>query len=355
MIVKYLIPLAAVAGVVLATRTVIEAGQTPVIPPPPIEPARAPFESYIAAAGIVEASSENLAIATNVAGVITRVEAHVGLRVKAGELLFAIDDRTLRSELAGARAAVAAAQARVERLHALPRVEDLRTAEAKLVESDAALAEAKDQLELARSVADPRAISREELNRRRSAVDVAQARRGASEAQVDWQKTGAWKPDLAVAEAELAAELARQQSVETELARLEVRAPIDATILQVNARPGEYAPTGVLARPLVLLGDTAVLHVRADVDENDAWRFEPKSKAFAYLRGNRERSAAIEFVRVEPYVLPKRSLTGDSTERVDTRVLQVLYRFDPAAMKAYVGQQVDVFVEAPSVVMQGAR
>jgi hypothetical protein len=54
-------------------------------------------------------------------------------------------------------------------------------------------------------------------------------------------------------------------------------------------------------------------------------------------------------VRVEPYVVPKRSLTGESTERVDTRVLQVLYRFDPAAMKVYVGQQVDVFVEAPPI------
>jgi HlyD family secretion protein len=355
MIIKYLIPVAAVAGVVLATRTVVDAARTPVVPPPPIEPARAPFESTIAAAGIVEAASENLAIATHVAGVITRVEARVGERVAAGDLLFVLDERSLRSELAGERAAVEAARARVERLHALPRIEDLRTAEAKLVESDAALTEARDQLTLAQGVADPRAISREELSRRNSAVEVAGARRAAAEAQVDWQKGGAWKPDLAVAEAELAAAVARMESVATELERLSVRAPIAGTILQVNARLGEYAPTGVLARPLVLLGDTAVLHVRADVDENDAWRFEPTSKAFAYLRGNRERFAPLEFVRVEPFVLPKRSLTGDSTERVDTRVLQVLYRFDPAGLKTYVGQQVDVFVEAPSVTARDAR
>jgi len=47
--------------------------------------------------------------------------------------------------------------------------------------------------------------------------------------------------------------------------------------------------------------------------------------------------------------VPKRSLTGDSTERVDTRVLQVLYRFDRGDLPVYVGQQMDVFVEAPPI------
>jgi hypothetical protein len=53
------------------------------------------------------------------------------------------------------------------------------------------------------------------------------------------------------------------------------------------------------------------------------------------------------YIRVEPYVVPKRSLTGDSTERVDTRVLQVIYSFYKGALPIYVGQQMDVFIEAP--------
>jgi len=44
-------------------------------------------------------------------------------------------------------------------------------------------------------------------------------------------------------------------------------------------------------------------------------------------------------------VLPKRSLTGDSQERVDTRVLQVIFAFDPGSMPVFVGQQVDVYIE----------
>ena len=66
-------------------------------------------------------------------------------------------------------------------------------------------------------------------------------------------------------------------------------------------------------------------------------------------RGNREIRTDLTFFRIEPYVIPKRSLTGDSTERVDTRVLQVLYSFDRGKLPIYVGQQMDVFIDAPPV------
>ncbi len=55
----------------------------------------------------------------------------------------------------------------------------------------------------------------------------------------------------------------------------------------------------------------------------------------------------LQYVRTEPYIVPKRSLTGDTTERVDTRVLQLLYGFDRNELPVYVGQQMDVFIEAP--------
>jgi hypothetical protein len=51
-------------------------------------------------------------------------------------------------------------------------------------------------------------------------------------------------------------------------------------------------------------------------------------------------------VRFEPFVVPKRSLTGDSTERVDTRVLQIIYRVERDALPLFVGQQLDVFIDA---------
>lgn len=95
------------------------------------------------------------------------------------------------------------------------------------------------------------------------------------------------------------------------------------------------------------MGSVDPLHVRVDIDEADSWRVHPDSPAIARLRGNPAISVALSFVRFEPYVLAKRSLTGDTSERVDTRVLQVIYAFGPADFPAFVGQQVDVFVKAP--------
>ena len=103
---------------------------------------------------------------------------------------------------------------------------------------------------------------------------------------------------------------------------------------------------GVLATPLVVVGETEPLHVRVDIDEHESWRVRPGARAEAVLRGNASLRVALEFVRIEPFVVPKRSLTGDSTERVDTRVLQAIYRFRRGTLPFFVGQQVDVFIEA---------
>ena len=58
----------------------------------------------------------------------------------------------------------------------------------------------------------------------------------------------------------------------------------------------------------------------------------------------------LRFVRVEPLVIPKKALTGENTERVDTRVLQAIYAIDRADHPIYVGQQLDVFIDSGTVI-----
>jgi HlyD family secretion protein len=159
-------------------------------------------------------------------------------------------------------------------------------------------------------------------------------------------KAGTWGRDLAVGRAEVAHAEAQVHRVEADLGRLTMYAPIDGEILQLNVRAGEYAQVGQLPKPLLVMGEVRQLHIRADIDENDAWRVQSRGKAEAAERGNGSRRAALEFVRFEPYVIPKKSLTGDSTERVDTRVLQAIYRFTDGSVPFYVGQQMDIFIEA---------
>jgi multidrug resistance efflux pump len=235
----------------------------------------------------------------------------------------------------------------------MPRPEEIPPAEARVVEAEAQVADAKAQLELYDAVADKRAVSQDELNRRRYAVKIAEARLVQSRSSLDLLKAGSWKPETEIARSQVASAEAQLASIRTNIERLTTRAPVDGEVLQVKIRKGEYAPAGVLLQPLILLGNTQWLHVRVDVDENDAWRIRGGAAATAFVRGNRDLKTDLEFVRVEPYVIPKRSLTGDSTERVDTRVLQLIYRFHRNSLPVYTGQQMDVFIEAPPVGSSG--
>ncbi len=361
MIRTLLIPLLAVAGVAFGIATVIRGSKPPPVALPVVEPARAPFESFVAGSGLIEASTQNIDIGTPVAGTVAAVPATVGDTVTAGDVLFELDARDLKAQLGVAEANLAAAEAQVGRLRALPRPEEVPPAEAKVAAAQAALRDFENQLAKWEQVEDKRALSEDLLSQRRFAVEAARARLAENEGSLALLTAGAWESDIAVAEAQAAAARATVESVKTELDRRIVRAPMDGQVLQMNVRPGEFAPAGITQRPLVLFGDVTPLHVRVDVDEHEAYRVKAGAKAMAYLRGRKEINTPLAFVRFEPFVVPKRSLTGESTERVDTRVLQVIYSFERGDMPVYVGQQMDVYIEAeppvrePAAPASGAR
>lgn len=112
-----------------------------------------------------------------------------------------------------------------------------------------------------------------------------------------------------------------------DLDRLIVRALVDGEVLQVNVRPGEFVGAPA-ANALIVLGDVTQLHVRVDIDEYDIPRFVAGAPAKATLKGHPSGFFPLRYVRIEPYVVPKKSLTGENTERVDTRMLQVIYAVD---------------------------
>ena len=305
---RYVLPILGALMAVWSAYSVVRTQPHRAPTDPPAPPAVSDFTDTVAAVGLVEASTENIWVGTPLAGVIERVFVTAGQSVKAGQPLFELDTRHLRAELAVRQRAVDVARARVRVAGA--RVEDFQK-----------------QLQFAEQVKDKRAISAEELTRRRSAVDTAQA-------------------ELEEIRSEIVAAESQVQSVAVDLERSVVRAPLAAEVLQVKIRVGEFAPAAATANPLILLGRSRPLHVRVDVDENEAWRVRAGAAAIGHVRGNADLKAPLEFVRFEPFVVPKRSLTGDSTERVDTRVLQVIYRVGRDDVPLFVGQQLDVFIDA---------
>jgi HlyD family secretion protein len=345
MIRKYVLPVLSVLGVVLAVWMALQAAK-PVPPSKPIaEPPRPVYENKISGAGMVEASTRNIAVGTHVSAIVAKVLVKVGNRVKAGDPVFVLEDRRQRAELEVREVALQEARTRLAKLKELPRPEELPPAYARVKEAEATLEDLKVQLQIVESVTDKRAISVEDLNKRRFAVNVAEARLAQARADLRLLEAGAWKPDLVVAQAAISRAESEVQAAKVEIERLTVTAPMAGEVLQVNIRPGEYAQSGVLAQPLILLGVLDKLHVRVDIDENDAWRFHSSSSATAFVRGNPKLKTGLTFEYVEPYVVPKRSLTGESSERVDTRVMQVIYSFKRASLPIYPGQLMDVFIE----------
>ena len=345
---KRAVPLIAVIALVFAVGAVVAMKPVRHKEPPPSPPPSAKFESAVGAVGLVEANTENISISTAVSGLVTGLYVHAGDRVKPGQKLFSLDDRDLQADLQVKRAALEAARARLAKLEEQPRPEDIPPAEARVREAQANLADTEVQVKLIESVTDRRAVREEDVQRRRLAYKAAQARLAEAEAQLALLKAGAWAPDILAAKSEVAQAEAQLKLVETNIDRLTMRAPVDGVILQSNVRLGQFAQTGTLASPLIILGSVTPLHVRVDVDEHDAWRVRGGSPAAASPRGNGSLKIPLEFVRFEPYVIPKKSLTGDSTERVDTRILQVIYRVKDQNAPLYVGQQMDVYIEAPT-------
>ena len=310
---RQLLPIIAVIAVIVSAlliwrsqpeRALAQPGRTP--------PSAASGSATVAGSGLIEPASELIEIGAEVPGVIDRLYVRVGEAVAAGAPLFSVDSRA-------ARAAVAEAEAQVARL---------RSAQAA---ADTTLAVARRQFALYAEAGDPRAVSRQDLITRQGAVDEAAAQRNVAAAQ------------LREAEAALA-------SARVTLARHTVRAPRAATILQIRTREGQFAPTGDKgngnADPLITMGVTNPLHVRIDIDENEIGRIAIGSAATISPRGAAERRTRAAFVRVDPLVVPKRSLTNSATERVDIRVLQLIYALPAGESGYFVGQQVDGFVPA---------
>lgn len=347
MFTKYVLPLLAVSGVAFAIYTVVLARQAPPPAKPLVEPPHRPEEfRAIAGAGIVEAQRRNIPVGTFVPGVVDEVFVKEGDRVKPGDALFHIDARELEAELRIRQAMLASAQAELEKLRAAPRPEDIPPALAAVEEAQARVASTEVQSRRTAGLYERGVGTASDYDRDRYAAAEARAALAKAEKELERIRRGTWEKDLRIAEAAVARARSEVESVEVELDRRTVRARTEGQVLQVNVLPGQFAALA-WKEPLLVLGDVTKLHVRVDIDEQDLPLFKPGARAIATLKGRPGVEFALTFVRVDPYVIPKKNLTGDNAERVDTRVLQVLYALpDERPMDVYVGQQMDVYLEA---------
>jgi HlyD family secretion protein len=402
---RLILPVIALGAIVFAVST-ISAKDKPTNTLP-ATPATAPDTggSVVAALGVIEPSSETIGVATELSGVVREVFVKPGDLVAAGAPLFRLDGRALSASLEAqiasaeqARATSAASASRIPSLQA-----NANTAQAGIAQAQAALETARGQVQQAQgrvannraaaevarlayadaqaryalfqNISDPRAISTDERDRARFAMERAKAAYDQAIASVQEANGGVSVAQGAVADAQSRIASARSavtaarativegqetaaaaragsasagaqaRVVATDLERLVVRAPIAGQILRLNVRLGEFASAGPLADPLVAMGAVDPLHVRVQIDEEDAARISAGAPAQATLRGDAANRIPLTFVRFEPQAIPKTNLNGGG-ERIDTRVVEAIYAFDRGNLSAFVGQQMDVFVTA---------
>ncbi|QLC26556.1 biotin/lipoyl-binding protein [Parasphingopyxis algicola] len=313
---RQILPILAIVGIVVAAILIIANLPDRTMTEPMIEPPRSPGAQSetgsVAGTGVVEPSSEEIEIGSHVSGVVDRVYVAAGDLVTQGQPLFRIDTRDIAAQVNEARA-------RVARLR-----QSIASAQTSLRVAD-------EQLALYAGVEDQRAISEQEVIERRGVRDTARAQ-------------------LAVTRAQYQEAQAALASARTQLERHTVRAPQTATVLQLNVRTGEFANAGPgmggNSEPLIVMGVTEPLYVRVSIDENEIERLDIGAPAIVSARGDAARQVEARYVRTEPLVVPKTSLTNAATELVDVRVLEMLYALPGEGHSMFVGQQVDAFVPA---------
>jgi multidrug resistance efflux pump len=330
-------------------------------------PASSPYENAVTGVGIVEPVDEAVKVAPFYSGKVVAIYVKEDQVVKKGQALFKLDTsildaqhQRLLAEATASKSRLTAAQARLHRLGSEPRNVNLPPLKAKVASLRASLNKEKDKLKRLESIADSRAISEQDLAQQRLSVEVTTAQLEEAQANLNATLAGAWQPELDEAKALVNESSASMQSVlaqvkelDVQLAQAVIKAPKDGTILQLNVRVGETVQlmqmSGKSSESAILMGNVKALQVRVDIDEVLAPQVQAGMQAKAFIKGNSKLSFPLHFERIEPFMVPKVSLTGGTAERNDVRVLQLIYRFTPPAdFSVYPGQQVDVYLNADS-------
>ncbi len=346
-------------GVVLALLSAFLFSQQPRAQPPLFKPAANPYARGIYSNGVIESDQDlgaNINIYPEVSGPITRIVVAEGQSVHKGDPLISIDDSVQLATAEQQKAQAEAAAALLQELKAQPRRENLEVAEAQVENARATLKNAQDQLEKQQHAydMDAKAISEQALDNARNAERIAATGLQVVEKQYARMKAGAWSYDVRNQERTATALWKSYLSSAALLAKYTIRAPADGVVLAVRTGVGSYVSSqGAYDSytqgfgPLVVMGMPQThLQVRAYVDEILVHELPDPTRIRGemFIRGT-QRHLPLTFVRIQPYMSPKIELSDGRQERVDLRVLPVMFRFEkPKDLSLYPGQLVDVYV-----------
>ena len=283
----------------------------------------------------------------NIPGVVTEVFVKKGEKVKPGAPLFKTDDREFKSMLAVREAELAASKAQLHKLIASPRPEDIPPAKAAAQEAEARMDDAEAALARTERLFQRQMIAASDYDKDRYAFYAAKATYAKAKADLEKILAGSWKEDIEIARAAVQLAQSQVESIKINLERLDRSRP--------NGRrsPSAQRAAGAIRRHDLERTDDRSGRQQAactcgSTSTNPNCSISRRVlQAIATLKGRPNVRFDLKVVYVEPYVIPKQSLTGNNSERVDQRVLQVIYELpEERPMDVYIGQQMDVYLKA---------
>jgi HlyD family secretion protein len=308
------------------------------------ERAPVPGGGLVGGAGIVEPAQRETRIAAASAGLLQEIRVKEGDRVEEGDVLAVLDSAVEDAAVMTAEGDVGSAKANLDRT-----VSGARPQERDAALSEYAAAKAKAELsasslERAERLIGSGAITHEELDRAKQTARADGATARATNARYRTLADGSRREDVASARAALAAAEGKLEQARASLERRRVRAPYAGEVLQVKGRVGEYYNPGA-SEPILVLGDTSMLRARMDVDERDIGRVRAGARAFVVVDAFPGQKFAGKVSEIGRRMGRKNVRTDEPTERLDTKILEVVLDLDEA--KGLVsGLRVTAYVEA---------
>src|SRR5438874_8534286 len=203
---------------------------------------------------------------------ISEVLVQEGDRVYKGQVVARLDTSRLEPQVAQAEAMATAQKHVVERMHNGSRPEEIAQARANLESAKADAANARRHYERFSKLAASGAVSKEDLDNAKAALDVAEAKLAVNQKALDLVLISPRKEAIAQAEAQLRANEAQLAYLRRQLADAELLAPTAAVVRTRIMEPGEMASP---QKPVFSLAITDPKWVRAYVSEPDLGRVEP--------------------------------------------------------------------------------
>lgn len=297
----------------------------------------------VASPGRVEPRSEEIHLGAEITGKVRSLLVGERQQVAKGDVLVALENAEYIARLASARAVVAEKEAALDRVVAGAREQERREAIAATDEAQTIVEHKKAEWTRRKGLFEGGVIAREEFERSEHEYLAADARHRAAVQRQALLLDPARPEDVSRARADLDMASGAVAEAESALAKTLIRSPIGGVVLRTHVRAGEtVAPRPEL--PLVTVADMSALRVRAEVDEADIGRIYERQRSWVTAPAYGDHRYVGTVVSIAPMLGRKKLTRDDPTERIDTKVLEVLVELDPG-QQLPIGLRVDTFFE----------